>query len=183
MPKAVEKPDPRRAALGLFIESFKKARGIGAKSADVARFREVIGATREAGLTPWREMRDPLEAAADLTLTATAKMVGEALPLLWREQMRDMRAALGYAAAPPLERPLIDHACLCWLRLALMELRYSSLTEDNTLKAVEHTEKRVASAQKRFNRACETLAKVRKLKLPAVQINVAAEGGQQVNVA
>jgi hypothetical protein len=45
--------------------------------------------------------------------------------------------------------------------------RFSSMTE----------------AQKRFNRACEALAEVRRLSSPKVLINVAAEGGQQVNVA
>ena len=53
----------------------------------------------------------------------------------------------------------------------------------NTLAQVEHTEKRLTEAQKRFNRACESLARVRKLSRPSVQINVAAEGGRQLNVA
>jgi hypothetical protein len=38
-------------------------------------------------------------------------------------------------------------------------------------------------AQKRFTRACVSLARVRKVARPSVQINVAAEGGRQVNVA
>lgn len=65
-----------------------------------------------------------------------------------------------------------------------MEFRYTAtVSASNTLKAVEHTERRLTEAQKRFNRACEALAKVRKLSKPKVQINVAAAGGQQVNVA
>ena len=185
MPKTVEAADPRRAALELFIESFKKARHMGAKPADVARLREALAACREADVMPWRELRTPLQAAADVALTKGAEMVGEGLTLLWREQMQDMREALGYDAAPALERPLIDHATLCWLRLAVMELRYSAVTgAENTFKAVEHTEKRLTAAQKRFNRACESLARVRKLSrnTPALQVNIAADGGQQVNV-
>jgi len=39
--------------------------------------------------------------------------------------------------------------------------------------------------RKRFNRACESLERMRKLssRVPGVQINVAAEGGRQINVA
>lgn len=185
MPKDKQAADPRRAALELFVESFKKVRHVGKpKPADVTRFREVLAATREAGLKPWLELRNPLEAATDVALTTSAEHVGEGLPMLWREQLRDMRAALGYDAAPPLERPMVEHVCLCWLRLALAELYYSgALSANNTFKAIEHMERRLTVTQKRFNRACEALAKVRRMKLPALQVNVAAEGGRQINVA
>jgi hypothetical protein len=79
---------------------------------------------------------------------------------------------------------LIEHACVCWLRLAVMEVRYSCVvTANNTLRQIEHTERRLSEAQRRFNRACESLARVRKLSRPSVQINVATEGGRQLNVA
>ena len=67
-----------------------------------------------------------------------------------------------------------------------MELRYTSVMRQSiTLMLGAYWEKRLTAAQKRFNRACESLERVRKLSahLPRVQINVAAEGGQQVNVA
>jgi len=43
-------------------------------------------------------------------------------------------------------------------------------------------EKRLTAAQRRFTRACETLARVRKLSrnTPALQFNIATSGGQQV---
>jgi hypothetical protein len=97
---------------------------------------------------------------------------------------RDLRLSLGHDTASPLERVLIEHVCACWLRLAVMEIRYCAVvTANNTLTQVAHTEKRLTEAQKRFNRACESLARVRKLLRPSVQINVAAEGGRQLNVA
>lgn len=102
----------------------------------------------------------------------------------WAEQTGELRESLGYDVAPALERVLIEHACLCWVRLAVMELRYSCVVAgNNTLKQVEHTERRLTEAQKRFNRACESLARVRKFSRPPVQVNVAAEGGRQLNVA
>ena len=41
-------------------------------------------------------------------------------------------------------------------------------------------EKRLSGAQRRYLRACETLAKIRKMQLPMVQVNI---GQQQLNVA
>jgi hypothetical protein len=178
--KIVALADPKREARAAFVETFKAARGT---HGDPLPLGAAVEKCRRADVAPWREMRNPLGFASDVTLDVAAKTVGAALPVVWREQMREMRDALGYETAPPLERPLIDHACLCWLRLALMELHYSALTDGNTFRAFEHAEKRLAAAQKRFSRAVELLARVRRLKLPAVQINVAAEGGQQINVA
>jgi hypothetical protein len=41
------------------------------------------------------------------------------------------------------------------------------------------------AAQARYLRACETLARIRKLarSTPALQVNIAADGGRQVNLA
>ena len=54
-----------------------------------------------------------------------------------------------------------------------------------TLTLGMYWEKRLSAAQKHFTRACETLARVRKLSrnTPALQLNLATSGGQQVNVA
>ncbi len=45
-------------------------------------------------------------------------------------------------------------------------------------------EKRLMMAQRRFTKACESLARVRRLsrRIP-VQVNIAVQGGQQINVA
>jgi hypothetical protein len=53
-----------------------------------------------------------------------------------------------------------------------------------TLEQGEYWEKRLSAAQRRYLRACETLARVRKLTLGtlALQVNIAAAGGQQVNM-
>jgi hypothetical protein len=81
---------------------------------------------------------------------------------------------------------LIQHAALCWLRLSIVELRYTNVMRQSiTLTLGAYWEKRLTAAQKRFNRAGESLERVRMLsaRVPRVQINVAAEGGQQINVA
>jgi hypothetical protein len=150
------------------------------------------------GLRAARQSAAEMQEALDAPKPAAGLMVGVCAVVLlkdaamlpatvrdsWAEGTRDLRESLGYDDAPPLERMLIEHACVCWLRLAVMEVRYSCVVvANNTLTQVEHTERRLTEAQKRFTRACESLARVRKLARPSVQINVATDGGRQLNVA
>jgi hypothetical protein len=96
----------------------------------------------------------------------------------------ELRAQLGYDNAPPLERLLIEQILVCHLNLYVLEINSAGkLCASHTTEAGLYWDRRLTGAQRRFTRACESLAKIQKLKLPAVQINVAAEGGQQVNVA
>jgi hypothetical protein len=91
---------------------------------------------------------------------------------------------LGYDSSPPLERLLIEQILVCHLNLYVLEINSAGkLYDSHTTEAGMYWDRRLTGAQRRFTRACEALAKVRKLNLPAVQINVAAEGGQQINVA
>jgi hypothetical protein len=103
----------------------------------------------------------------------------------WRQRLSSLRKELGYVGAPMLEQLLIQHAALCWLKLNLVELQYSSVMKQSiTLTLGVYWEKRLTAAQRRFTRACETLARVRKLSrnTPALQFNIATTGGQQVNL-
>ncbi len=47
----------------------------------------------------------------------------------------------------------------------------------------ESIKRRLSAVQVRYTRALETLARVRKINRSIQQINVALEGGKQVNVA
>lgn len=96
-----------------------------------------------------------------------------------------MRQDLGYAFAPPLEQLLIDHTLVCWLRLQDTEWRYTQqISGSMSLQLANYWERRLSAAQRRYLRACETLARVRKItrQTPALQVNIATHGGQQVNV-
>jgi len=84
----------------------------------------------------------------------------------------------------PLERTLVKHVALCWLRLQCVEQRYSlTLGGSLGIPQADYWERRLSATQRRFLRAVETLARIRKMQLPAMQVNVATEGGQQVNIA
>ena len=83
------------------------------------------------------------------------------------------RDELGYKSSSPLECSLIQHAVLCWLRLHVCELRYQSTMESNlTLAQADFWEKKLSAHQRRYLRAVETLARVRKLNIN-IQVNVA----------
>jgi hypothetical protein len=108
-----------------------------------------------------------------------------ALKECWKHRLQALKKDLGYDGAPMLEQLLIQQAALCWLKLNLVELSYSNTMKQSiTLTLGIFWEKRLSAAQRRFTRACETLARVRKLSrnTPALQFNIAASGGQQVNL-
>lgn len=81
----------------------------------------------------------------------------------------------------PLEATLVEHVALCWLRLQMMEQRYTRATRESMSLALgDYWERKLSSAQRRYLRAAETLARIRRLALPVMQVNVAEK---QVNIA
>ena len=78
----------------------------------------------------------------------------------------------------PLERLLVERIVLCWLHLHCAEASYFTI-KDLSIRQAEFHQSRISKAQARYLAAIRTLAQVRRLGVPAVQINV---GGQQVNV-
>jgi hypothetical protein len=101
-------------------------------------------------------------------------------------EMDVLKRQLDYEAAPPLERLLIDHILTVRLRLIHAEHRYNEcvVNQPFTFQVAEFRDNLLASTQARFIRAIEALARVRRLarNTPALQINIASEGGKQVNV-
>jgi hypothetical protein len=97
-----------------------------------------------------------------------------------------LKKDLGIDAAPPLGRLLIDHILTARLRLIDAENRYNNIVVGNpvTVQQGPYWDTLLSSTQARFLRAIETLARVRRLarNTPALQINIANEGGKQVNV-
>lgn len=71
---------------------------------------------------------------------------------------------LGYAAANPLEQILIQEIVICWLRVNhLSENQKMKLNNSHSIESGLYWTKQVEIAQKQFTRACESLAKVRRL--------------------
>lgn len=91
---------------------------------------------------------------------------------------------LGYAESTELERLLINEVVLCWIDHYRIVTVHAQQTEEFKFADMEAWERILTSKQRRYLRAVEALARVRRLlKLPAVQVNVALDGGQQVNIS
>jgi len=92
---------------------------------------------------------------------------------------------LGYFQASLLERLLIEQILVCYVNLYVLEIDSASkLCESHSTNTGLYWDRRLTGAQRRFTRACASLARIRKLSrnTPALQFNIAASGGQQVNV-
>lgn len=120
-----------------------------------------------------------------LTIEATIKKMTNSFifKASLEARIEQLKVEYGYGDASALERMLIEQVILCWLRLhwveGLMNLN-SDLLNQNPAQ-MEHMEKRLSANQRRFLRACETLARVRRLarRTPEIlQLNIAS---QQVN--
>jgi hypothetical protein len=77
----------------------------------------------------------------------------------------------------PLERLLVERIAMCWLHLSYAEALYAQNIQVLSCQQAEHYERRLSKAQARYLSAIRTLAQVRRLGVPAVQVNI---GQQQV---
>jgi len=141
---------------------------------DLAAFRALLVRLPDA----WRVVGD---LATQVSVGLVRGMNG---PASYRESiehgMMELSRSLGYDDAPALEKLLIDQVVICWLRLYVCEGWYSQKQEQGgPIEVMEHVEKMLSATQRRYLRAIESLARVRKLHI-ALQINI---GEKQVNIA
>ncbi|MCK4849724.1 MAG: hypothetical protein KAT11_00160 [Phycisphaerae bacterium] len=103
---------------------------------------------------------------------------------LLTERYLNLLEDLGYKKSSEVERLLIEQVILSYFRMNITEMNYTQNfhgEEGISLTLGIYYEKRLTAAQHRYLRALGTLARVRKLLGgPAVQFNIAMEGGQQV---
>jgi hypothetical protein len=114
-------------------------------------------------------------------LISTALRFSGFLATATGEYCTKMRADMGYQAASALEKGLIDHVVICWLRLHICEFQYEQYTKGATLTVAAFWEDTLSATQKRYLRSIETLARVRRLlkepKSPVLNMLLA----QQIN--
>ena len=91
----------------------------------------------------------------------------------------EMRAELSGPAPTALEKLLVERVLATWLHLHTVERGYAG-REGMSLAQGLYYQKCLTAAQKRYLAAIKGLADVRKLALPALQVNIAKK---QVNVA
>ncbi len=129
------------------------------------------------------EIPDLWRAAGDLAETNQQSLIGKiteqrSVRLSITAGCDAIRRDLGYEDASMIEQLIIEQIVLSWLRLMHMEYNLTHASYSHA----HHYEKRVSAAQRRFLRACESLGRVRKMDI-SLQVNVATNGGQQVNVS
>ena len=101
--------------------------------------------------------------------------IGEGL----RTKLEVLRGELAGPAPTPLERLLAERIAACWLHLYHLETIYAS-KDSMSLELGSYYQKSIDRAHLRYLSAIKTLATVRKLALPVLQVNIAKK---QVNVA
>jgi hypothetical protein len=91
----------------------------------------------------------------------------------------NLRNELSGQNPSPLERLLVDRVVICWMYVSYLELIYLQ-SGDCTLAQGVYRQKALDRAHGRYLSATKTLADVRRLAIPALQLNIAKK---QVNVA
>lgn len=91
----------------------------------------------------------------------------------YRRRADELRGELLAAGDSPLERLLVDRVVACWLQVAHADITYASLLngESHVLRVGAHFQERQDRAHVRVPKAMRALATVRRLLVPAVQIN------------
>lgn len=81
--------------------------------------------------------------------------------------MLNLRAQFGYDEGTAIEKTLIWHIVTCWHRLTYCEQQYTlNAMGNHDRNSGAYWDKRLSAAQRRYLRAVESLAKVRKLMRP-----------------
>jgi hypothetical protein len=155
------------------------------RASDVKALKELLDGNKELKL--WTAVMGMGELAENQALDTITddRNSGHGSRECWKQRLQSMRADMGHDTSSPLERLLIQQVTLCWLNLSLLEYRHVNIMKQSiTLTLGAYWDQRLTMAQRRFTRACESLARVRRLshRMP-IQVNIAAQGGQQINLA
>lgn len=90
-------------------------------------------------------------------------------------KLASMRHELAPPGSSPAEKLLAERASLCWLHQELLEYEAARLFASNAIdsRRAEILDRRLQRVQSRFAHALTALARVRRLNVPNVQVNIA----------
>lgn len=127
-------------------------------------------ADKQALREMFKEHPEIWQATADLSAKVEDKIISDACSTSYaakqafRKKLAVMRDNLGWQTASEMEKILIEQVCLNWLRLNFLEdIHYTKTTGSHSSEHGVYWDKRLNSAQRRYLRACESLAKVKRL--------------------
>lgn len=101
-----------------------------------------------------------------------------ALQIAVTKKMETLRSELAGPSPTPIERLLAERAIACWLQMQDADLRFAQ-AKDQSIRQAEFMQNRMDRAHRRYLSALKTLALVRKMAVPVIQMNFAKK---QVNV-
>jgi hypothetical protein len=99
----------------------------------------------------------------------------------YRREIDDYAAELAGPDPTPTERALAEAAATSWFALRTAEMLAAAVDSDRRAARTEGYHRRLDRAHRRFITTIKTLALVRRLAGPAVQINVARQQVNQLN--
>lgn len=120
----------------------------------------------------WHEVGNMMQQSRDHYVQElnTSALMKEAVKF----HVEEMTKGLSHDHDGALETLLIEQLAFCWVRLSVVEQQYTNVMKgSHTLTLGLYWEKRLTAAHKRYQKACESLARVRKLLRPSVRMNVA----------
>jgi len=94
-------------------------------------------------------------------------------------KLAKMHEELAGPAPTPLEQLLVERVLLCWLHVHYADAVYAQRMKDLGREWGEYFQRRQDRAHRRYLSSIRTLAQVRRLLTPPVQVNV---GARQMNV-
>ena len=93
-----------------------------------------------------------------------------------KEELFELAAELAGPSPSPVERVLAETAATAWFAYRMHEAQYAGAVSSESgmsLAQSEHAQRRMDRAHRRLLSTLKTLAAVRRLALPALQINLA----------
>jgi hypothetical protein len=102
--------------------------------------------------------------------------------MLW-DELHEVADALAGPDPSPVERMLADTAAIAWFDHRYAEANYAAAGIEGGMSIAqsENNQRRIDRTHRRLLSTLKTLAAVRRLALPALQINVASQQVNQLN--
>ena len=125
----------------------------------------------------WDEVGD-LAVQAERALVESVSGKNELLKDALYRKLEMLRVELSGPSPSVLERLLVERVMACWLQVYSADVLYAQNLGKLTPSQSEFFQRRQDRAHRRFLSAIRSLAQVRRLLFPAVQVNI---GAQQVN--
>ncbi|MEN6371847.1 MAG: hypothetical protein ABFD64_07510 [Armatimonadota bacterium] len=97
-----------------------------------------------------------------------------------RKKLKAMREGIIGDDASPLVRLLVERVAICWLQVHHLDTVYAQQMVNLSNRQQEFYQRSQERAHRRYMSAIRTLAQVKRLELPTLQINLSAD--KQINL-